>query len=289
MAAHRFWRLFLHNGLGSLRELELSTTAGGASALTGGTAFASSDSTGGDVAWRAFDGDTGTSSTWSPASSAARGHWIAYDLGAGNAIDPVEMRVTANWTADLVFTLELSHSDDGRAWTTRKLIPYAVESGGGGVYAFVVNVAWAAPPEIPRRATFGVARYNGAGNSSQSLVGSAPSSRVSRTIGAEIQPVQAVRSFAGTRNEPGQPRIAMFPLLGQKRIAGSTVALGAGVACRVDLLDQITGQLAARTWSSPSGAFAFENVGPGPWTVMAVDETGERNSVVFAHVLAVDA
>lgn len=118
MTAHRYWRITMTSGAGNayaFSEIQFRMTAGTPLAFSGGTASAAQTfSTFG--AANAADGNIATlySSTDKTAPQ-----WWAYDLGAGNSRDVVEIMITnrvdsnAN-QAPSSFTPEWS--DDGTTW-----------------------------------------------------------------------------------------------------------------------------------------------------------------------------
>lgn len=76
----------------------------------------------------------------------------------------------------------------------------------------------------------------------------------------------------------------MTPWSGNYYIAGSTTVLGMPFARRVDLVEQRSGLLVRTFHTKADGAFLFDQIGHGPWTLIGVDNSAEQNSVVFAHV-----
>jgi hypothetical protein len=74
---------------------------------------------------------------------------------------------------------------------------------------------------------------------------------------------------------------------GKLRIAGSTTMLGMPKACRVDLLEQQSGAVVGRVYTGADGVFSFEQLADGVYTLVGVDNSGEHNSVIFAHVTPV--
>jgi hypothetical protein len=121
MAAHRYWRLLLHQNQGqgdrySIAELKGAITVGGANVLTGGTASASS-TLGGQVASNAFDNDPAT--YWASAIY-ADSITLNYDLGAGNDKDVIEISITNrdSFTGQSPTVFEWQYSDDGVSYTT---------------------------------------------------------------------------------------------------------------------------------------------------------------------------
>lgn len=139
MAGHRYWRLnvtSVQNGSTttgdiSLRELRLSTVAGGATKATGGTG--SADSTAAGTVASVFDGAIGTGTAFK--TNTTLPHWVQYDFGAGNApeIEEVEINTPAtSFTSNRIKSFTIQYSDDGAAWTTAYTSTAADESSGAG-------------------------------------------------------------------------------------------------------------------------------------------------------------
>jgi hypothetical protein len=279
MAAHRYWRLFISRTGGgsstSVGELILATTPSGAQAATGGTASASSTN-GVNEASRAFDGTTSAANYWQSASgtfSTANGagqEYLQYDMGVGGGIDVVEVRLYFNGSTSGSLTypsnFALLYSDDGIKWTLQRAWSELSFTNGE------TKTLDATP--LPSNQIFNRVvvrrdyRYNAAANA-----GTPPSvSRVlpHRLIGFGVRHCTA-------------PAV-LTPWSGNYYIAGSTTVLGEPYARRVDLVDQRSGLLVRTFYTKADGAFLFENIGPGPWTLVGVDNTAEQNSVVFAHV-----
>src|SRR5262245_31417416 len=121
MAAHRYWRISLFtNNYGSawgLGEIEFRTTAGVALPFSGGTASASTTYSGSYLPSYSTDGNPST--FW--ASLAEATSWWAYDFGAGNSRDVVEILLTArpdSFYNQAPNTFAPEWSDDGVAWTS---------------------------------------------------------------------------------------------------------------------------------------------------------------------------
>lgn len=121
MAAHRYWRIYITEKSGAatfsaIEELELRSSAGGADVTGSGTASANNSS--GGAAANAVDNDTGT--IWATGAGALP-HWWAYDFGAGNDQDIVEVSITSrsSTAGSAPGAFQLQYSDDGSTWTTR--------------------------------------------------------------------------------------------------------------------------------------------------------------------------
>lgn len=75
---------------------------------------------------------------------------------------------------------------------------------------------------------------------------------------------------------------------GDLRIAGTTKNTGTPelpVRRRVRLHEQITGRPVADTWSdAATGAYAFNNIGPGIYYVTGFDHTGQFSGVIETDV-----
>lgn len=281
MAAHRYWRLFISKNGGSsnqsvsVGELVLATTPSGAQAATGGTASASSTN-GVNAASRAFDGTTSAANYWQSASGTfsntvgAGQEFLQYDMGVGGGIDVAEVRLYFNGSTSGATTypsnFALLYSDDAKVWTLQRAWSELAFTNGE------TKTLDATP--LPSNQVFNRVvlrrdyRYNAAANS-----GPAPS---------VLRVLQHRLIGFGVRHATAP--VTMTPWSGNYYIAGSTTVLGAPYARRVDLVDQRSGLLVRTFQTKDDGAFIFENIGPGPWTLVGVDNSAEQNSVVFAHV-----
>jgi len=275
MAAHRYWRLHVsHTGGGtntSVGELVLATVPSGAQAATGGTASASSTN-GVNAASRAFDGTTSAANYWQSASgSMAAGYgaeYLQYDMGVGGGIDVVEVRLYFNGTTSGSTTFPsnfaLLYSDDGKVWKLQRA--WSELAFTNGETKTLDATALPSNQVFNRVMLVKTYRYNSA-----ALVGASTFRRV------------LMRVFdMAVRHASAPARVT--PWSGNYYIAGSTTVLGMPYARRVDLVEQRSGLLVRTFFTKADGAFLFENIGPGPWTLVGVDNTAEQNSVVFAHV-----
>lgn len=134
MAAHRYWRFTVtHKDGGSyytgFTQCSMMTTLGGANACTGGTASASSESSGSYVAANAINGSSSNGWATAPVTSA----WWKYDFGS--AVDIVQFSVTltagefANyWIGSIV----LQSSDDDSTWTDETDVLKPAQAGNAG-------------------------------------------------------------------------------------------------------------------------------------------------------------
>ena len=281
MAAHRYWRLFISKNGGSysqsvsVGELVLATTPSGAQAATGGTASASSTN-GVNAASRAFDGTTSAANYWQSASGTfsitvgAGQEFLQYDMGVGGGIDVVEVRLYFNGTetgsTSYPSDFALLYSDDGIKWTLQRAWSELVFTNG--------ETKTLDATALPSNQIFNRVvvrrdyRYNAAANS-----GPAPS---------VLRMLQHRLIGFGVRHAAAP--VVMTPWSGNYYIAGSTTVLGMPFARRVDLIDQRSGLLVRMFYTKADGAFLFDQIGPGPWTLIGVDDSAEQNSVVFAHV-----
>ncbi len=78
------------------------------------------------------------------------------------------------------------------------------------------------------------------------------------------------------------------PYAGGASIAGVTTVLGQPISRKVNLYDQRCYQLIATTTSGEDGIFRFDFLREGPYSIMGVDITANQNSVIFAHVEAIN-
>lgn len=279
MAAHRYWRLYISRTGGasstSVGELILATSPGGAQAATGGTASASSTN-GANEASRAFDGTTSSANYWQSASDTftptvgSGQECLQYDMGVGGGIDVVEVRLYFNGASAGSTTypsnFALLYSDDGVKWTLQRAWSEQVFTNG--------ETKTLDTTPLPSNQIFNRVvirrdhRFNAAANA-----GTPPSVlRVlpHRLIGFGVRHCTA-------------PAV-LTPWSGSYYIAGSTTVLGMPQARRVDLVDPRSGLLVQTFQTKNDGAFLFENIGPGPWTLVGVDNSAEQNSVIYAHV-----
>lgn len=277
MAAHRYWRLYISRTGGgsstSVGELILATTPSGAQAATGGTASASSTN-GVNAASRAFDGTTSSANFWLSATSNMPGglgqEYLQYDMGVGGGIDVAEVRLYFNGTTAGSTTypsnFALLYSDDGVKWTLQRAWSEQVFTNGE-------TKTLDATPLLSNQIFNRVVirrdhRYNAAANA-----GTPPS--VLRVLPHRL---------IGFGIYHGAAPAVLTPWSGRYFIAGSTTVLGAPFARRVDLVEQKSGLLVRQFFTKEDGQFLFEWIGPGPWTLVGVDNSAEQNSVIYAHV-----
>lgn len=117
----RYWRLQVDSiqspafGTTGIQYFKVSTSAGGATVLAGGSASASTEYSGTYSADRAFDDDP---TYWSPLLTAIPA-WVQYDLGAGNAATAsfFELRAYPPNHAFSPKLFRLQVSNDGATWT----------------------------------------------------------------------------------------------------------------------------------------------------------------------------
>lgn len=272
MAAHRYWRLFISETGGAshvtIGELVLSVAAAGPQAAAGGVASASS-SFAGTTAANAFDGsETVAWASLSGVYSSKGMEHIQYDMGVGNAIDVIEMRVSYNSTSAIAYprAFALLHSDDGTKWTLRR-------AWGGQVFALGETKTFDATL-IPANQVFNRVLADKAAHR-HTLAANAGEPALRRVLGRTI----------GLHAHASKP-LRFTPWSGQNYIAGSTTVLGQPFARRVNLVEQRSGLLVDTVHTGDDGAFIFEGIGDGPWSVIGVDMSAEQNSVIFAHVVA---
>lgn len=270
MAAHRFWGLHISANGGdgqytSLAELVLASSAGGAQGAVGGTAIASSYRIEAESPDKAFDGSPETS--WRTIYLGHIPAFIGYDMGVGNSLDVAEVRMSGlpnMGTTSYPRSFALVYSDDGAHWVVQK-------SWSGQAVPSDVELALDTTP-IPANQTYNRVFKDLVIRNDQAHVGP-PTLR--RTMPSSVVDV-------GLRHHTA-PR-AMTPFTGNYFIQGSTTTLGKPLARRVDLYDQSSGLLVRQTFSKEDGAFLFDYIGRGPWTVVGVDQSAEQNSVIYAHV-----
>jgi hypothetical protein len=141
MAAHRYWRILCHThapppDVYTIQEIQGHTAIGGANVFVGGTAFASS-TLGGFVPAFAFEVPP-TGNFWAP-TSGNNGEWIAYDLGAGNDKDIIEVLITSRggFGYQCPTSADLEFSDDAITWTRAFGITATWASAGNETQTFV--------------------------------------------------------------------------------------------------------------------------------------------------------
>lgn len=268
MTAHRFWMVFISENNGdssytSLQEVILAATPGGAQGATGGAAFASSFNSSYPPG-NAFDGGT---AFWMCFRYEAKPCFIAYDMGEGNALDVAEIRLVWNSSAGDYSApkhFALLHSDDKARWTFVR--GWANESFQTGVEK-VYDATPILPNQVFNRSLPEVMRRNVASNHNLPWA--------KRVFEAGL---------IGNAIEHHTRPAVKTPMTGGHFIQGTTTSLGEPIARRVDLVDQRSGQLARQAFTGPDGAFLFDYIGPGPWSVIGVDVSAEQNSVIYAHV-----
>lgn len=273
MAAHRYWRLFVGASASSayvtIGELMLATTPGGASVATGGTPSASSSYSGSTTPDKAFDGTLGTT-CWN--SAATYSAWLQYDLGAGNEKDIVEIRIyfpsSGSNVSEAPSSFLLYWSDNGQTWTRQSQWSGQVFTAGETKTLDATPIPDAS---ITNRLVLDKRfRFNDAAQSQSAINFTA---RRFRMLFAQDN------YLAPARNTPYS---------GTKRIAGSTTVLGMPAARTVHLLEQKSGLIIATQHTQADGQFEFREIADGFYTVMGVDPSGAQNSIVYAHVSAVD-
>ena len=260
MAAHRSWRALVSRGNSSIvaiGELTLRTVAGGAQAATGGTAYASSVWGAGFEAAKAFDGVVGAggggTNCWESAASFQGGdEWVAYDFGAGNEKDIVEVIVATfvESTSYIPARILMQWSDNGTNWVSMSPALTPTMSSFGTYTCALAAVT------APRQRRM-MARVNPGWPNPAQLQRRLPSKRLKHDA-----------------NDGG----AFF------RVAG-TVKLDASpdvpVARRVRLFEQSTGRCIRETWSDPTtGAYEFKLLKNQRYFVVSTDHTESYNAVI---------
>lgn len=164
MAAHRHWRLYITATGGDpnytqIAELELRAAIGGADQTGAGTASALTALSGFEAS-KAVDNTT--SSKWSTTVGNVTPTWIAYDFGAGNDVDIVEVAVACAGTAfdargPRVFDVEWS--DDGSTWTTAWSVNEPSLTYTSGVFSVFTSPAARTEAEVSALAGYAVLNY----------------------------------------------------------------------------------------------------------------------------------
>ncbi|MDD2978125.1 discoidin domain-containing protein [Aquabacterium sp.] len=274
MAAHRYWRLFISAAFNSqyvtIGELTFATTPGGASVATGGTASASSFWPG-SLPAKAFKGASSPNDWWS--SNGGGSAWLQYDLGSGNEKDIVEMRIyfpagNAGYTDQAPSSFSLHYSDDGANWTRQS-------QWSGQSFAAGETKTFDATP-IPDFAI-------------SNRIVLDKRFRFNSAALAQSEAFSSVRHFSRLFAPDNYlTPMRLTPYTGNKRIAGSTTELGLPSARKVHLLEQKSGMIIDTRHTRADGLFEFAGIAAGTYTVLGVDSSGAQNSVVYAHVEAVD-
>lgn len=271
MAAHRYWRFVFpasaYNSVCGISEAELRTSIGGSNVATGGTASASSESSGSFTASKAFDGDHSAGNGWM--SQATASAWLKYDFGAGNDKDIVEVKLT---TADSYASGFYSgyfpmfgvfqYSDDDDSWTTLLYI-------GGMVSDFAKTYTFNTDDYSPHNAC--LSRY---GFQAANIGG----------IPAFDKDDGVVVSIARVTDKHGNKITRKTNHSGNHHIAGTTTNAAVPVSRKVCLIDQKTNELVDVIYTTADGQFDFENIANKPFTVLGEDYSGVQNSVVFSNV-----
>lgn len=138
MANHRYWRIHARVNAGGtfvqFAEVEMRAAVGGADQCNGGTPSCSGSIQAGSAAG-VFANDGVTSFVqWSGTTD----KWVAYDFGAGNEKDIVEVAITgatgaANRSPSV---FDVQYSDDGVTWTTAWSVIYTTAWVTGTAVAF---------------------------------------------------------------------------------------------------------------------------------------------------------
>jgi hypothetical protein len=258
MTAHRYWRLNVPPLGGysiDIAELQLRTAIGGVSVASGGVASGGAIIAG--VAANAFDGSTATTCVMNNV-----GGWLAYDFGAGNAQDIVEIAITVGATTTAVIGGSLEYSDDAVSWFPR--LAFAGQMGPGGVGPW--------PPSSTR--VF-AALWDAPGNA-RAVSTPAPSMVMARP------PIEQ-HITASTRLVV--PRGLIDALDGGTyRISGTLKTKGtpdAPVMRRVYLFDHASWRVVRDQWSDPAtGAYSFDWIRMGKFFVVAFDYLQDYRAVI---------
>jgi hypothetical protein len=247
----------------------MAIVSGGASVCTGGVASASSANSASNIAAKAFDGVSATGNFWNSGTMAIGGtEWLQYDFGS-TPRDIVELRIYYPSDFNLTYTpknFSLYWSDDGITWVRQRSWAEQVFTLGGTKVLDATALPVGTNRLVPG---FGTSfKYNSAALPQGML-----------------PTVLRWGGFVRSRNWTRPLMAGIYT--GKYRIAGSTTVLGMPKARRVDLLDQRSGALVDTRTTGPDGVFAFEELAMGTYTLVGVDNSGEQNSVIYAHVTPV--
>lgn len=261
MSAHRYWRILVPPdgrpaAVVYIAEVELRESVGGPDATGSGTASAYFSNLG--AAANAFDNNATTyfGQSITPAHVS-----LTYDFGAGVSKDILQVAMSSNTTTatNQPSKFSLQYSDDGKTFKTLYASPTVTWSGAE---TKLFNI-------------------------SQNVT-----AKISDTmfLSASLLTLPATKAVPWAHNgldEASSKRLAKLPYFGLYKIAGSTTVLGIPSAKRVQLHEQKSGLLIAVANTGADGAFLFDEIPSGTFTVIGVDETGQQNSVIYAHVESV--
>lgn len=264
----------------SIAGLEFSTSIGGANIATFVANASATNQVAANPIARAFDNDdatywqsSGTSFTklleynsnkyFSVCTSILN---ITYDFGAGNSPDIAEVRIMPRIDSGVVnggtprdFMVYVS--DDNINW---KLLAIFTQSE----YA-------------NSKKSFSVEAYQ------QKPVVNSVKSLIAKTL--DVQNIKCLNrvGFHDIQNEKLIRKITN-PYCGGASIVGVTTVLGEPVSRKVTLYDQRCFSLIASTISKSDGSFRFDRLRDGEYTIVGIDITQNQNSVIFAHVEAIN-
>lgn len=137
---HRYWRLLMNAGPNSpftLAEMQFRTSPYVPLLFSGGTISTSSNyNTGTNPASNVADNNI---NTWWGAATNNPGEWWAYDYGAGNAPDIVQITVTARndtFFGQAPTNFSLQYSDNNTTWTNLQTFAAATWNNQGQTQTF---------------------------------------------------------------------------------------------------------------------------------------------------------
>lgn len=264
----------------SIAGLEFSTSIGGANIATNVANASATNQVAANPIARAFDNDDATYWQSSGASftklleSNSNKYFsvctsilnIAYDFGAGNSPDIAEVRLMPRIDSGVVnggtprdFMVYVS--DDNINW---KLLAIFIQSEYANSKKSFSVEAYQQKPVV---------------NSVQSLI--------AKTL--DVQNIKCLNrvGFHDIQNEKLIRKITN-PYCGGASIVGVTTVLGEPVSRKVTLYDQRCFSLIASTISKSDGSFRFDRLRDGEYTIVGIDITQNQNSVIFAHVEAIN-
>jgi hypothetical protein len=265
VAAHSYWQIIFPaapsartSSTQQITELEFHTSVGGAQAATGGTATGFALTPSGTPA-NAFDGNTGT--VYGDTGATTNTMWgIGYSFATPVDIVEIVLKIGASPATGPVNYI-VRYSDNGSSWVNQ----------------YAASTTWAA-------------------NESKTILVSA---NVLGTLLARPDYNQLAYTHTGSYGTlfpraistcvlPNGNGFTRTQFKGSTyKVQGTTTQLGVPTARKVWLVDQASGLLVDSVATDSTGAFVFNEILPGTYSVIGVNPTGVQNSVIYAHIAAV--
>lgn len=244
-------------------EIAMFTVVGGANACVGGTPFSQNFLSSTYLPARAFDGSDSTQWRSDAIGLTEIGTRVGGRLIAGfspigyqftSAVNIVEvgLKFSANC---ILYDVFIEASNDGINWVKKAWVKEI---------NMTANVVY--PISIPTNPTFDFKSWVNIGT-------------IFRKGILYDEPVRGLKV--------GQT-YKMRQHYGKYRISGTTTTTGYRVARMVYLIDTLSGEVLESQWSGEQGEYNFVGLKKMNYTVMGVDRSIEQNSIVFAHIEAVE-